>query len=386
MLQSRDRDGWGCCEQQMDGFFKLRFSIRYFGIGDREDFAVYGTFQEFVHRFVGEHRGFIPWGLVRLEGGLVESAEVVWGDGAGSKGVADVDSCPFDEGFEVFGFDADGSESRRDADLLVEFAQPSNKGSCIGVVKPSSLSHARKAFRDGGSIELHARGDHQGVCEAVVHIADGGEGVSAGMGEAKTFLEGDSAHHRGFEHTFAGFDVTGVIGLAEGFALGDALGKMDARGKELRDEMDAFEGDAVAKRVVSFGEVGFDKVCESVDAGGCGDRCREGEGDFGIEQGERGQEARIEDDAFSVIFFIGDDGRSAYFAACSCGGGDGDDQGDGLIDRATVGDAIFVIKDIAGMMDHQRDHLGDVHRGSPPEGDHRVGLVSAECLDTSRHL
>lgn len=104
------------------------------------------------------------------------------------------------------------------------------------------------------------------------------------MGEAKTFLESDSAHHCGFEHTFAGFDVTGVISLTESFALTDALGKMDTRGKELGHQMDAFEGDAVAKRVVSFGEVGFDKVGESVDAGRCGDRRGEGEGDFGIDR------------------------------------------------------------------------------------------------------
>lgn len=281
---------------------------------------------------------------------------------------------PRDEGFDLIGANANVCEGRGDLKVAIEFFKPRKKAFGGIGLEAGSDGQTREAFGRDREIESHARGHQDGIGEAMMEIADGGQGMSAGVGDTEAFLKSDSAHACGFEEGLAALDIKSVFFGRKGFLGVDATCERDDRKEVLSDDPDAFESDAIGEGMMALGEKGFDEVREGIHPGGGGDRGRKFEGKLGVEDGEGGHHPGVEDDALAVGVVFGNDGRTAYFAACPGGGGEGDEPRERLIDRTSIGAAIFVIKQIAGVMDKQADDLGDIKGGPASEGDDRIGV------------
>ena len=87
-----------------------------------------------------------------------------------------------------------------------------------------------------------------------------------------------------------------------------------------------------------------------------------------------------------MSFFIRNHGASTYFAAGAGRRGKGDPEWNFLIDRACPRFFVFVVKEIARVMNHERDGLCDIQRGSTADSDDSIGLVRFEGLDTRADL
>jgi hypothetical protein len=119
-------------------------------------------------------------------------------------------------------------------------------------------------------------------------------------------------------------------------------------------------------------------VGERVHAGGGGHARGQVEGELRVGEDGAREERGVEDDLLHARLVVGDHGGTPHLAARAAGGGQRDEVGQGVRDRANLRMVPGVLQDVAFVHGHQRDRLGDVERGAPAESDDGIGRVRLE--------
>jgi hypothetical protein len=148
----------------------------------------------------------------------------------------------------------------------------------------------------------------------------------------------------------------------------------------------ALQRNAVAQRVVGRREVTLDVVRERIHAGGCRDRRRQAQREFGVGKHHPGKNLRAEDDALEVRVVLAHHRRAADFGAGARGGGQRDEVRQRVADGAHLRMVPDVLEDVAFVRGGHADHLGHVQRRAPAETDDAVGVVRLVGRRTVHHL
>ena len=157
------------------------------------------------------------------------------------------------------------------------------------------------------------------------------------------------------------------------------------QGEDVGDGVGALVGRAV-DRVLGPGHAllvrdrgpAFEAVAEDVEAGGGVDGGRHGAGVDGVADAEGGFQGAVGDAGFR---FGGDeieDGGACGFRSCACGGGDGDERGEGFGDgEAAAERGVDEIEELGGGEVCVKVHqFGGVDDGAAADGEECGWLVS----------
>ena len=168
-----------------------------------------------------------------------------------------------------------------------------------------------------------------------------------------------------------------LAGLDVG-AVSDGLGKP-------RGEMaDGLKRIHVAHEVRTLAHVAFDSVEERVEALVGGEGGRNGDHEFGVDDSELREAARVPDADFLPRFGIGDDAAGVDFAAGARGRRDRDERKRIMLEGpASAGTALDVVPELAGIRRHEARDLRAVHDGAAAQRDEEVASL---VLHAGRHL
>lgn len=98
-----------------------------------------------------------------------------------------------------------------------------------------------------------------------------------------------------------------------------------------------------------------------------------GEHQRGVDHGEDGELAGVDEAGLLVAVVVGDDGAGVDLAAGAGGGGDADQREGGVgVGLVAAGGGVGVVPEVAGVAGHHADHLGGVHHGAAAQGDDEV--------------
>ena len=209
--------------------------------------------------------------------------------------------------------DAEVGHALGDAEAGIEFVDKVAKA-VEAAVYAEVAGYLVEALLDGGAVELEDGGHTDGVSGAVVGMVHGAQGMAEGVDGAKAFLKGGGAHGGGAHHVSAGFDIGAVL--------------VGAR-EVVDDQFHAFDGDALAHRMVMRAGKGFDAMGKGVEPSASGDGGRHTYCELRIANDYRRQDLGVEYDLFLLALRVGDDACPPDFGAGAGGGGDGDNGSDG---------------------------------------------------------
>ena len=142
-----------------------------------------------------------------------------------------------------------------DAETGIEFVDKVAKA-VKAAVYAEVAGYSVEALLDGGAVELEDGGHADGVGGAVMSMVHGAQGMAEGVDGAEAFLKGGGAHGGSAHHVGAGFDIGAVL--------------VGAR-EVVDDQFHAFDGDALAHRMVMRAGEGFDTMGKGVEPSASGD-------------------------------------------------------------------------------------------------------------------